>query len=288
MEVSATIMHWAGLKSHFSGARARPSSRLGAWIEAVLLLALAIQLARLIWTILTPTGAYGDWHGREPVVTSPAARLALFSAFDPFYRAAAPGASGNTVQQVTSLPLQLFGIRVNEATGQGSAIIADQAGLQRSYAVGEEIAPGVRLKAVTYDHVVIDRGGAQETLYIDQSGDAPVAAPASPGQPAAILPSGGGAPAAALDFLSGIAFAPRNEGGRVTGIVVNAQGNPAIFAQAGFRNGDVIAQVNGRPVTGSSDVVNLQNAILPGARLSLMVERGSATVPIALIIPDKQ
>jgi general secretion pathway protein C len=39
-------------------------------------------------------------------------------------------------------------------------------------------------------------------------------------------------------------------------------------------------------VRSAADVTSLQGSIRPGARISLMVERGAATVPIALIIPD--
>src|SRR3546814_10239596 len=78
------------------------------------------------------------------------------------------------------LGLTLYGVNINEATGGGSAIIAAEDGEQASYAVGDEIAPGVRLAGVAFDHVTLDRGGAQESLFLDQSGDAPVASPALP------------------------------------------------------------------------------------------------------------
>src|SRR3546814_4658726 len=60
------------------------------------------------------------------------------------------------------LGLTLYGVNINEATGGGSAIIAAEDGEQASYAVGDEIAPGVRLAGVAFDHVTLDRGGAQE------------------------------------------------------------------------------------------------------------------------------
>jgi general secretion pathway protein C len=273
---------------------------LGRWIEAVFVLLVAVQLARLIWALLAPIGVFGDWHARAPVMLSSQARQALFSSFDPFYRSAAP--NGEAVQQVTSLPLQLFGIRVNEGSGLGSAIIADESGVQSAYAVGDEIAPGIVLKAVTYDHVVISRGGTSENLFIDQSGGvAPAGGPpaSSPMGPPPLgngpMPASGPAaasaatgPLSALALVSDIGFAPRMEAGRITGVVVSPVGSADTLAKAGFRSGDIVVQVNGRAINSQADVENLQGAILPGARLSLMVERGSATVPIALILPDKK
>ncbi len=110
---------------------------------------------------------------------------------------------------VTSLNLKLFGIRQDQASGQGSAIIAGSDGQQRSIAVGEEIEPGVTLKAVGFDSVTISRGGADEQLFMDQSqAPATVAAPTGPAAPAAPVaqPSTavepGGPPGTAVEALS--------------------------------------------------------------------------------------
>jgi len=294
-------MRWTGFRGRAWKGQANLSPHLGRWIEAAFVLVLVVQLARLIWALVSPIGVFGDWRAREPVMLASSARQTLFSAFDPFYRSAA--ASTGDVQQVTSLPLQLFGIRINEGSGQGSAIIADETGVQSAYAVGDEIAPGVVLKAVTYDHVVISRGGATENLFIDQSGDAaPTGAPGGPPLPSApgqmpspglggAVPMPGSAatgPLSALAIGTDVGFAPRTENGRVTGVTVSAVGGSDTLGKAGFRPGDIVVQVNGRPISSQTDINNLQAAILPGARLSLMVERGSATIPIALILPDKK
>lgn len=288
-------MRWSDFMRRARQGRSAGSSDFGQWLEAALLVILLIQVARLLWALVTPVGPFGDWRAREPVVVGADARAALFTGFDPFFRSSGAG----TAQQVTSLPLKLFGIRVNEASGSGSAIIEDESGVQNSYAVGDEISPGVTLKAVQFDHVIIQRGSADETLYIDQSGSGePIegGVPAAPGQ----APSAAPAPGAPMpapptlgslapdSVLSAVTMVPRNEGGKVTGIVVSARQNPEIFAGAGFRPGDIVVQVNGRPVTSAGDIKQLQDSVRPGARISLMVERGAATVPISLILPENR
>ncbi len=271
------------------------SSSFGQWLEAALLVMLIIQIARVLWALVTPVGLFGDWRASQPVVVGADARRALFAGFDPFFRAGGVQ-PGEAVQQVTSLPLKLFGISLNEASGLGSAIIADEAGVQTSYAVGDEIAPGIKLKEVHFDHVVIERAGVSENLFIDQSGSDPVAAPVG-GAAAATTTSpapGAPTPGAALGSLSfdkvvaAIGMVPRSEKGRVTGIVVSAQSSPEAFAAAGFRPGDIVVQVNGQPVSSAADIQSLQTSIRPGARISLMVERGAATVPVSLFIPDSK
>lgn len=253
-----------------------------ALVEWLLLALLAVQVARLIWAVATPVGPMGGWQGRVADIPAPAARQALFASFDPFFR---QGAQQNGGAVVTSLALTVHGIRLNEASGLGSAIIATPDGVQNSYAVGEEIMPGVVLKAVAFDHISIDRGGAEEQVFIDQSAPAPEANgdDRRPGAAAAPAPAASGAmpvtPSA--DILKrDIGFAPRMEDGRVTGLVLSAKG-PG-FAKAGFQPGDIVRQVNGRPIGAAADLATLQNQIAPGARLSLAVERGAVVVPIAL------
>jgi len=285
-------MRFTGLISRSRAAQSPSASKIGRWIEAALLIVLAFQVARLVWALFASTGPYGDWRARQPIVPAPQARQALFAAFDPFYRLAA-GADG--VQQVTSLPLQLFGIRLNEGSGLGSAIIADESGEQRSYAVGDEIAPGVTLASVSYDHVTISRGGVSETLYIDQSGAAPMVGEDVEGEASAEAPNGlpnapplSGEAFAPDALLSGIGFAPRLENGEVTGIAVSPQGGSGVFARVGFRPGDVIAQINGSGVRSAEDIAALRSTLTPGASLTLIIERGGTRVPIALTIPDKK
>lgn len=146
------------------------ASRIGAILLIVLLAVVAVQSARLLWALVTPAGPIGK------LSASAANKVLVLGDFDPFFRLAAPAASSS----VTSLPLKLFGTRRDSATGQGSAIIATPDGVQSSFAIGEMIMPGVTLAAVANDEVTIDRGGAKEKLFLDQSIPAPVALPSTP------------------------------------------------------------------------------------------------------------
>ena len=144
--------------------------------ELLLIAGLATQCARLLWTLVTPVSPLGDWRPAE--ISVPGRPYDVLAGFDPFFRlgGAQPGPA-----TVTALQLTLFGIRVDEASGRGSAIVAGADNVQKSIAVGEEIQPGVRLKAVAFDHITIDRGGTTEDLFLVQS-DAPQGGP-PPGVP---------------------------------------------------------------------------------------------------------
>lgn len=141
--------------------------------ELALLSLLAIQCARLVWVAVTPVSPVGEWRAADTLRPLPQASTELLGSFDPFFRMAA--AAGPAV--VTSLDIKLFGIREDRATGRGSAIVGTPDGVQKSYAVGEEIMPGVKLIAVRFDGVTISRNGAEEQVYLDQSTPADVASP---------------------------------------------------------------------------------------------------------------
>lgn len=263
--------------------RRLPRTNIYSLLELVLLSLLAIQAARLVWAIVTPVDPLGDWRISRPAVQSPEQRLALFRGFDPFFRLSG-GGQGSAV--VTSLQLSLFGVRVNEATGQGSAIIAGPDGVQNSYAVGDEIMPGVTLQAVNYDGVTISRGGAPEQIFLDQSVAAPVANPdgtvAAPATDTTLSP--GSVSVTPDQIRSEIQFLPRLQGGLVSGVVVRPQGAGAAFRAAGLREGDIVVAVNGKPISGIGDLQAAAGALPGGGNLSLSVERGAEVVPISISV----
>jgi general secretion pathway protein C len=147
--------------------------------------------------------------------------------------------------------------------------------VQDNNTAGEENMSGVTLDSVAFDHVIINRGGVRESLYLDQSIPAETVGTDDPGAPAPLATSG--------NEIAGIAsLAPRNEQGRVTGIVISPLGDGSLFKSAGFRDGDIIVSINGNPVGSTSDIEALKSQIRPGARLSVEVERGADTVPVAV------
>lgn len=229
--------------------------------ELVLLSLLAVQCARLVWAIATPVGPVGDWKAGSDVALASRAGSAL-GGFDPFFRLS--GTKGPVV--VTSLDLKLFGVREDQASGRGSAIIGTPDGRQRSFAVGDEIVPGVRLTAVGFDNVTISRGGVAEQLFLDQSpGTAPAPAELPPLVSAPVATN-----AAPAQEVPQIRVQPRLENGRVAGLVVMPGGSGDAFRAAGFAPGDVIVSVNGQHIT-SADQARAMAAQVQGAGAATIV-----------------
>ena len=247
-------------------------------LELLLIAGLAVQGARLVWTLVTPVSPLGDWRPAELVV--PGRPSDILAGFDPFFRLEAQAAPST----VTTLQITLYGIRVNEASGGGSAIVAGPDGVQRSVAVGEELQPGVTLKSVAFDHITIARGAADEDLFMVQS-DAPPASPDATQPPA----PGGPPPSADAGIQIGqlkseIGFIPRIDAGRVSGLVVRAQGTGAAFRQAGLREGDVLTSIGGRPVSGPDDLDRIARDFAKGGNVPITVERGATTLPLSITI----
>ncbi|MCD2317171.1 PDZ domain-containing protein [Sphingomonas sp. IC-11] len=246
--------------------------------ELLLLGALAIQCARLVWTVVTPVSPLGEW--RPAGVVLPNAPGDVLRSFDPFFRISG-GSAQNGAGVVTSLQLTLFGTRIDEATGRGSAILAGPDNVQKSVAVGEEIMPGVVLRAVAFDHVTIERGGAREDLFLDQSAGAATPTPV-PGdaEQATATPSTSGI--TVQQFQREIGFVPRVEGGRINGLVVRPAGSGAAFRAAGLREGDIVTEIGGRAVQGPGDIERLATQYAGGGAIAITVDRGGQTLPLSI------
>ena len=219
--------------------------------------------ARLFWVMIAPIGPVGDW---KPTIVSirtlPMDRLANF---DPFFRLQP---LQDTVA-ITSLAVKLFGVRMDAASGRGSAIIATPDGIQSSFAVGDEVMPGVILKQVAFDYIILERQGKAEQVFLDQSGVAPTVVAGQPAQ-IAVAPQ-------MSSFQDIASVTPRMVDGRMNGLALAPSGDGARFKAAGFENGDVIVAVNGVPVSDPA-AMNVVGSGSPS--ISVDVERGGRRIPI--------
>lgn len=235
------------------------------WLKAFLLALVAIQGARLVWTVITPVGLLGEWRQAMPRQLAPAVQTSLLSSFDPFNRVAAP-----VPGQAAALPsdLLLFGTL---AGPNASAIIGKQGGEQQSYVIGEEVAPGIKLAAVLFDRVVLDSGGQRSELLMPM--------------PEGMTPPAGSSTGPSSAATQAFDLQARQSGGQVTGVIIGGGANDAVVTAVGLRKGDVILSVNGARISSIIDLQQLQTTLVPGARLTLSVERGGRTFPLAVNVP---
>ena len=268
------------LQSRFRLLRFRGPYRLalGDWLIGLLAALCVALLANLFWVLVGPLGSIGNWKPKQPLILPASARMALFASFDPFSRTTT---QSDGVIAITSLTLSLFGTRVNEFSGSGSAILAGTDGVQQNYLVGTEVMPGVTLSQVAFDHVVLTRNGVKEFLFIDQSVPAEtVSETAATGTTAAPTATDSGeVKLNAATLRDSVNISPRNQGGRVTGLILSAKDDGGMLRNAGLATGDIVVTINGRPVGSVQDIAA---QLRPGAKLTLEVERGSQKIPIGL------
>jgi general secretion pathway protein C len=262
--------------------------RLLGLIEYLMIALLGMIGVALIWAVAAPTGsAERQPGGMTPVMVPPS----FFSAFDPFFRLN----SGDGQSVVTSLNLTLYGIRADQASGRGSAIIGLPDGTQNSYAVGDPIMDEAVLASVSFDSVTIRRNGALEKLYLDQSSEAPVAnvppmpalAPAGPDPFAAIRAGANGARApyqspAQGSLMTDVVVNPRQTGNKIDGYVLQPSASGEAFRAAGLKPGDVLVGVNGTRISDGAGVQHFFQTVQEAGSAKVDIERDGR--PMSLTI----
>lgn len=241
-------------------------------VEAFLIVGLVWAAVVLFWALAKPMGPFGRWQSPGGAITLP--DPLILTRFDPFFRHAVVGPTA-----VTSLSLKLFGTRLDQAMGRGSAIIATPDGLQSSYVIGDEIVPGVQLKSVAFDSVTLERSGVKEQLFLDQS----IVARVVSGPTGVLLP-----PVVRerpiltpQSAVAGIGFSPRMEKGAVTGFVVGPRGAGEVFAASGLQQGDIVTQINGVEVKSGDDATRAVGNLAADGRISFTVDRAGKTVIVS-------
>lgn len=142
-------------------ATGRHAPRIVLAVELLLMAVAAMLAALLIWTVVTPQGPVGAL----PPLPARTHAAPGFAGMDAVFGIRARG--GDTV--VSDVPLDLYGVRLDRVGGASSAILGGPDEPQRSFRIGEEVLPGITLAEVRDDHAILDRGGARESLYLDQS-----------------------------------------------------------------------------------------------------------------------
>lgn len=272
------------MSDRVSGIRRRFSVRTmyGA-LEIALMALAAYALAALIWASIVPIGAFGDWKGSAVLPPPPRQD---FAGLDPLFGFQTSG--GPMV--VSDSGLELFGLRMDRASGRGSAILATEGEPQQSFDVGEEVAPGVILQAVEADHVVLSRGGAEEVIFLDQS--EPATRVASGGSDGVSSPQreeigadapGGQGGSAAADLSAAVRFARRAPG--EAGVEMQPGGDGNLFRRSGLQGGDVLISIDGNPMNDPGAASTALENLNSDQSVSLIIERQGSRIPVTVRVP---
>ena len=270
---------WQALGGRVLAAVAKP--RTAKAINGIAVIGLAALLAHWTWGALSPPARSAVALVTRTQSTQPPLRVLLKSHLF--------GQSAVTTQAlipVSHLALTLSGLVAGDP---GVALIAGADGNVHPYLVGARVAPGVVLTAVTPDRAILRQNGRLESLLLYARTF--TTAQASMGPAVAVGPVRvtvapqplGSTPAVTVRVKPSVvsAFAgvsnttlqswlvPGPEGG----VLVKGTPVPA-FASLGLRQGDVIEEVNGRPVNSLGAAVSAYIAGVKNNGVTVDVVRG--------------
>ena len=259
-------------------------------VEIVLLFLLAWVLARLIWLIAFGASA-ADFQDGSAGGGADAGRPAYIADLDRLRgadlfadRRQTVAVSPAAVRELpeTRLNLVLRGVRRGATIDAGGAIVQTPDSRQGFFSVGDEIVEGVTLEEVHVDHVVINRRGVAETLFLrDEAARRERSEASRASGPSGILPR-----SVSRQTLAGnIPLEPVMEGDRLHGYRFSEGADYAMLAALGLRSGDVVTAINGRALADVDDLNGFFESLENGGQLTLSVSRGGLPLTLQVDLP---
>jgi general secretion pathway protein C len=269
------------------------AARNGPWLASMLLAALiAIELARATVMLLGANqvhsvqvpGAHagagmGPGLGRTAVNVQSVANAHLFGIAPPEANTQDPDNAPPTTAN-----LVLAGTIATENPAHGVAIISD-GGPSKVYSVGDNLS-GFRLHSVYLDHVILDRGGALETLTLPRQ--------LPPARPA--IARTGGQPAVENlkrlvqqdpNILSQVMRAVPSydsTAGKLRGFRIYPGKNRTAFNNLGLRPGDLVTAINGTALDDPQHGQEIMNTVETADRATVTIERSGQVQDLTLNI----
>lgn len=279
------------------------AARMPPFVSSVLILVLAWLAGGFAWR-LVPTPPAAHWtvapllhiadatHG----VASTAALADIEDLFGAPPAVTSSGQAANVHALATApethLDLKLLGILADHATPALSrALIAHGGGTDQPYALGQMVTPGVLLKAIFPDRVVLARSGKLETLRLDLS-KPPASGPSD--VPIAVAGQATGDaqkmseirnrllanPAVAAQYLR--VQPVQAPGGGQLGYRIYPGPNREAFKATGLHAGDIVTAINGVPLNNPAQTLQLLSELSQAQQVSVSVKRGTQTLTTTL------
>lgn len=273
------------------------------WVALALVVAIAWQIARLVW-LLIPGSDVGD-----PIIAPPAQ----------ITRAASSGAESVDVQRIadthlfgeanreeiivapqedhenlaeTRLNLSLKGTIASGNQDTAIAIIADARNEEKIYMIRDTVAPGATLHAVYADRVVLNRGGSLEVLKLPKEfpqgsatvrRDATTVSRAADSNPQSIQNV---VTQNVTKLADVIRPTPYYVSGQMQGYRVYPGRDRKQFAALGLRPGDLIKDIDGAALTNPQQATEIFQGLGDKDQVSVTVERNGQ--PEVLVLKTSQ
>jgi general secretion pathway protein C len=257
-------------------------------VSGVLVVAIAAQLAAVVWQVLAPSPPTGPAAPAVGPGPAPGINVAGIVNAHLFGTALAPATGDPANAPATSLNLVLAGTIAGPDPKSGWAIIGETAQAARVYATGATLPGGAALREVYADRVILDRNGRLESLPLPRlSGAGPVQVSYAPPRPV------GAEPSLADNIRQFVAQDPQAvseilrpqpvfAGGQQRGYRVYPGRNRAQFAKLGLMPGDLVTAVNGTPLDDPNRGLETLRGVGAGSPVVLTVERNGQTQQVTV------
>jgi general secretion pathway protein C len=182
----------------------------------------------------------------------------------------------------TTLKLALLGTITGSPDAARAVIEETDSGKQGLFRAGDTVKDAT-VKQILRGKVVLRVGDHDEVLAVGQPSEAAETGPRTGPGPAAgeqVVVDAQAlkrSPKGALQLLSEIRMRPHVENGRREGLEVAWIQPDSVFGKFGLNQGDVVRQVDGRPVNSLDEMVSLYKRLEAGGRVSLVVTRQGET-----------
>lgn len=285
---------------------ARVGQRLPSIFNLILIILIGLTVARIIWLLVpadtpAPQPLPGSTTGGSSNASAPTTDFNAILAANLFGKASqdeSPAEIDPMVAPETRLNLTLTGIFAATEPEQSRALIKDDSGKQRPYAVGDDIPGNAKLYSIHADRVLLERKGRYETLRLQQD-KAGLATPDASRLRPATQGSDSNISGEALQSLAEvreellqdptkagqyIRLQPVYNQGALQGYRVYPGRNRQLFKDVGLRAGEMVTSVNGTQLDDPAQALQMLTELSSASQLSVTLERAgqSRTVNINL------
>lgn len=275
-----------------------PPPRLVVGVNLFFLSLLAYLLAQMTWRFLPASEPLPAPPPKLHPVGTPmsvmAAAVSDLANWHLFGRKdmAAAGAAPESLPD-TRLSLVLRGLLASTDPKYSLAIVADPAGQENYYKVGDSLPGGAELHEIHADRIVLRRAGQYETLRLPKDN-----LELGPNSTANAMPSSFGSPSAATPLASYrqalvnnpqqmadlVRIEPVQQGSTFAGYRLLPGRDPSFLARYGLRPGDVVTRVNGVVLDSPAKGVEAMRQISESPMLDLEIDRNGVrqqyTLPV--------
>lgn len=272
------------------------------WVATALVVAIAWQLARIIW-MLMPGSSTGDLIIAPPVQISRAtssgagtadvqsiANAHIFGEASAEAVVVVPQESHENLAE-TRLSLELKGTMASANEDASIAIIADASKEEKIYSIQDTVAPGATLHAVYADRVVLNRAGNLEVLKLPKEfpqGTVRARRSATTVSRAASNPQSiqNVVTENVTKLADVIRPTPYYVSGQMQGYRVYPGRDRKQFAALGLRPGDLIKDIDGAALTNPQQATQIFQSLGDTEQVSVTVERNGQ--PEVLVLNTAQ